>query len=157
MSMQPTPIRRQLIRMVLLTSAAVLLLTASSLFAYEFVTFRQSSQQQLATLGKAIAANSTAALAFDNVDDAESVLTALEADEHIVSAALYDQQGALFAVYPKGTALSGFPQQAGTPKATFRFEGDHLIGYQPVMQGTRRLGTLFVRSDLRAIDTRVRF
>ena len=157
MNTQPTPIRRQLIRMVLLTSAAVLLLTVSSLFAYEFVTFRQASQQQLRTLGKAIAANSTASLAFDNADDAESVLTALEADEHVVAAALYDRQGALFAVYPKGTAAGVFPQQPGTADATFRFEGNHLEGFQPVMQGSRHLGTLFVRSDLRAIDTRVRF
>ncbi len=157
MNAKPIPIRRQLIRMVLLTSAAVLLLTASSLFAYEFVTFRQASQQQLVTLGKAIAANSTAALAFDNADDAESVLAALEADEHIVGAALYDRRGGLFAVYPKGTPSSAFPQQPGTPETTFRFESDYLVGFQPVMQGTRRLGTLFVRSDLRALDTRVRF
>src|SRR3954463_15092284 len=111
MSSQPTPIRRQLIRMVLLTSAAVLLLTVSSLFAYEFVTFRQASEQQLRTLGKAIAANSTASLAFDNAEDAESVLTALEADDHVVAAALYDRQGALFAVYPKSTAADVFPQR----------------------------------------------
>ena len=143
--------------MVLLTSAAVLLLTVSSLFAYEFVTFRQASQQQLRTLGKAIAANSTASLAFDNADDAESVLTALEADEHVVAAALYDREGALFAVYPKSTAADAFPLRPDTGDAVFRFEGNHLEGFQPVMQGNRRLGTLFVRSDLRAIDTRVRF
>ena len=157
MNAQPTPIRRQLMRMVLLTSAAVLLLTVSSLFAYEFVTFRQASQQQLVTLGKAIAANSTAALAFDNADDAEGVLTALEADQHIVDAALYDRKGELFAVYPKGTPASAFPQQPANAEAISRFERDHLIGFQPVMQGSRRLGTLYVRSDLRAIDTRVRF
>jgi nitrate/nitrite-specific signal transduction histidine kinase len=50
-----------------------------------------------------------------------------------------------------------FPQRPGAPETTFRFEGDHLVGFQPVMQGKRRLGTLYVRSDLRAIDTRVRF
>ena len=59
--------------------AMVLLLTASSLFAYEFVTFRETSRQQLDTLGKAIAANSTAALAFDNPEDAENVLEAFAA------------------------------------------------------------------------------
>ena len=82
---------------------------------------------------------------------------ALEADEPVLGAALYDRRGTLFAVYPKGTEPSAFPQQPGTPDTTFRFEGDHLVGYQPVTQGVRRLGTLFVRSDLRAIDTRVRF
>jgi signal transduction histidine kinase/ActR/RegA family two-component response regulator len=143
--------------MVLLTSAAVLLLTTASLFAYEFLTFREASRQQLGTLGKAIAANSTAALAFDNADDAESVLAAFEADEHIVDAALYDRLGGLFAVYPKGTPASAFPPRVEAGAGSFTFEGAHLVGFQPVMEGGRHLGTLFVRSDLRAIDARVRF
>jgi signal transduction histidine kinase/ActR/RegA family two-component response regulator len=157
MSAQSTPIRTQLIRMVLLTSAAVLLLTTASLFAYEFLTFRETSRQQLGTLGKAIAANSTAALAFDNADDAESVLTAFEADEHIVGAALYDAHGELFAVYPRGTPANTFPQRPAANVSSFTFEGGHLVGFQPVMEGKRRLGTLFVSSDLQAIDARVRF
>lgn len=122
MSSATMPIRRQLIRMVLMTSAAVLFLTISSLFAYEFVTFRQTSMQQLGTLGKAIAANSTAALAFDNADDAESVLTAFEADEHIVGAALYDQRGQLFAVYPREprSALSRSDRVQALGSSAFR-------------------------------------
>ncbi|HEV7632088.1 MAG TPA: CHASE sensor domain-containing protein, partial [Steroidobacteraceae bacterium] len=106
MTARATPIRRQLIRMVLVTSSAVLLVTSSSFFAYELLTFRQTSLQQLNTLGEAIATNSTAALAFDNSDDAESVLAAFGADPHIVGAALYDQSGKLFAVYPTGTAAT---------------------------------------------------
>ena len=157
MSASSTPIRTQLIRMVLLTSAAVLLLTTSSLFAYEFLTFRQESREQLGTLGKAIAANSTAALAFDNADDAENVLSAFEADVHIVGAALYDAHGKLFAVYPKNTAAGAFPQQPAAGATNFTFEGAHLVGFLPVMEGERRMGTLFVRSDLRAINARVRF
>ena len=82
--------------------------------------------QQLGTLGKAIAANSTAALAFDNADDAESVLTAFEADEHIVGAALYDQRGQLFAVYPKGTPLSAFPQRPSTGAGALPLSRAHI-------------------------------
>ena len=63
MSTAGPAIRRQLIQMVLFTSGAVLLLTVTCLFAYDFLTFRQTSQRQLDTLGRAIAANSTAALA----------------------------------------------------------------------------------------------
>ena len=157
MDKRATSLRGQLIRMVLLTSAAVVLLTVSSLFAYELVTFRQTSRQQLGTLGKAIAANSTAALAFDNADDAETVLTAFEADQQIVGAALYDATGALFAVYPKGTPSTEFPAQVQAGPATFRFEGSNLVGYQPVMENGRRLGTLFVQSDLREMSKRMRF
>src|SRR4029078_9944183 len=100
MPSQPKAIRGQLMRMVLLTSGAVLLLTSASLFAYEFSTFREASRQRLETLGRAIAANSTAALAFANRDDAEDVLRAFDADPHIEAAALYDRSCNVFAAYP---------------------------------------------------------
>ncbi len=156
MSAQATPIRRQLIRMVLLTSCAVVLLTTAALFAYDFVTSRQSNRQQLDTLGRAIAANATAALAFDNSDDAESVLAAFEADRHIAVAALYDANGNLFAVYPKGTPPGEFPVRPQEKDPTYRFESSDLVGFLPVIESGRRLGTLFVKSDLRAINDRIR-
>jgi len=156
MSTQATPLRRQLIRMVLLTTAVVVLLTTATLFAYDFVTFRQANRQQLDTLGRAIAANATAALAFDNSDDAESVLAAFEADRHIVGAALYDRSGKLFAVYPKGTPLSQFPARAEDGNPSYRFESSYLVGFLPVSEDKRRLGTLFVKSDVRAINDRIR-
>jgi hypothetical protein len=40
-------IRRQLTQMVLFTSGAALLLAVISMFAYDFITFRQASQRQL--------------------------------------------------------------------------------------------------------------
>ena len=96
----PTPIRRKLMQMLLLTTGVVLLFTCSAFFTYELVTFRQTLVRQLDTLAKAIAANSTAALAFDNPGDARDALAAFKADPHIVAAALYDKTGALFASYP---------------------------------------------------------
>jgi signal transduction histidine kinase/ActR/RegA family two-component response regulator len=157
MAAQPKAIRGQLMRMVLLTSGAVLLLTSASLFAYEFATFREASRQQLATLGKAIATNSTAALAFANRDDAEDVLQAFDADPHIVAAALFDRGGKLFAVYPRDGGERELPTQVPSTPAPYRFDGGYLVGFQPVMEGERRMGTLFMKSDLRAINARVQF
>jgi signal transduction histidine kinase/ActR/RegA family two-component response regulator len=153
----PVPaIRRQLIQMVLLITGAVLLLTVSSLFAYDFVSFRQNSQRQLETLGRAIAANSTAALAFDNPDDAQSVLSAFEVDPHITHAALYRRDGARFAIYPKNAGANGFPTRLQADATGFHFEQGALVGILPVTEGSRRMGTLFVRSDLRALYDRIR-
>ena len=156
MSPQATPIRRQLIRMVLLTTGAVLLLTTAALFAYDFVSFRQSSRQQLDTLGKAIAANATAALAFDNREDAESVLAAFEADQHIVGAALYDRNGRLFATFPKNTPASAFPAHPDGTLSVYRLQNSGMEGFLPVIEGQRRMGTLFVSSDVHAIEERIR-
>src|SRR5882762_1199728 len=152
MGSSSTPIRRILMRMIFISSGAVLAVTTTAFCAYEFLTFRQSSVQQLQTLSQAIASNSTAALAFDNADDASVVLSAFRADPHIVAAALYDAQGRAFATYPQGLAAARFPARPGTPGYTFgRTE---LIGFQPVAEGSRRLGTLFVKSDLGAMYAR---
>ena len=152
MATSSIPIRRTLMRMIFISSGAVLALTTTAFCAYEFLTFRQSSIQQLQILSRAIASNSTAALAFDNADDASAVLAAFKADPHIVAAALYDAQGKAFATYPQGLAAARFPVRPGVPGYTFgRTE---LVGFQPVAEGSRRLGTLFVESDLGAMYAR---
>src|SRR5277367_6794759 len=109
MAAASTPIRRILMRMILLSSAAVLAVTTAAFCTYEFVTFRQSSTLQLQILSQAIASNSTAALAFQNAADAAAVLGAFKADPHIAAAALYDSKGSLFATYPEGMAAARLP------------------------------------------------
>src|SRR5215211_6154590 len=109
MSFKNTPIRRKLMTMILLTSGIVLLFTCSSFFIYEFVTFRQTSIRHLTTVGEVIAANSTAALAFDNKDDAREILSALQVEKDVVAGALYDKTGKLFCIYPEGISAGTFP------------------------------------------------
>src|ERR1700736_3894726 len=154
MARSSTPIRRTLMRMIFISSGAVLAVTTTAFCAYEFLTFRQSSIQQLQILSQAIASNSTAALAFDNADDASVVLGAFKADPHIVAAALYDAQGKPFATYPHGLAAARFPARPGALGYTFGRTA--LVGFQPVAEGSRRLGTLFVESDLGAMYARIR-
>jgi signal transduction histidine kinase/ActR/RegA family two-component response regulator len=146
-------IRSRLTRMLLLSSCAVLAITSSAFCAYEFLTFRESSVQQLEILSQAIASNSTAALAFDNAEDAAGVLGAFSADPHIVAAALYDAQGKLFATYPKTLAPTRVPAKAGA--SGYHFTRSALIRFQPVTAGADRLGTLYVESDLEAMYARI--
>src|SRR5260370_32712529 len=129
MAVSSTPIRRTLMRMIFISSGAVLAVTTTAFCAYELLTFRQSSVQQLQILSQAIASNSTAALAFDNADDASAVLAAFKADPHIVAAALYDSRGKAFATYPHGLAAARLPDQPRAPAYTF--ERTELIGFQP--------------------------
>jgi signal transduction histidine kinase len=147
-----TPIRRTLMRMIFLSAGAALVVTTSAFCAYEFLTFRQSSVQQLKILSQAIASNSTASLAFENAEDGANVLTAFRADPHITAAALYDAEGRIFATYPQGLAASQFPTRIGQGYRFGRFE---LVGFQPVVEGSRQLGVLFVKSDLSAIYARL--
>lgn len=141
-------------RVIALTSSVVLLLMVASYSAYEFFTFRQAMVRQLTILGETISTNSTAALAFQNSDDAAEILTALKSDKHIVAACLYDAQGNLFAKYPDHLPDSAFPKVL--QEENFHFENIHLAGFQNVMQNGKRLGTLYLRSDMGAMYERFR-
>src|ERR1700735_3410405 len=108
-----TPIRATLMRMIFLSAGAALVGTTSAFCTYEFLTFRQSTVQQLKILSQAIASNSTASLAFENAEDGANVLGAFKADPHITAAALYDDEGRIFATYPQGQTAAQFPTRPG--------------------------------------------
>lgn len=148
------PLRKKLMTMMLLPCAGVLLLTCGTLLAYEYATFRQSTLEHTATLARVIAANSTAALAFDNEDDAADVLATLKTEPHVTLAALYDQRGNLFVRYPPQAALGRFPP---APQADgFNFGPQLLEGFEPVREtAEQRLGTLYVRSDMSGMYDRL--
>jgi signal transduction histidine kinase/ActR/RegA family two-component response regulator len=154
MAIPSIPIRRTLARLTFISSGTVLVLTAASFFIYELVTFQQTNIERLQTLSAAIASNSTAALAFENVEDATAVLRAFRADPHIICAALYDRQDRLFATYPAGISADRFPPKMARPGYTF--SAGSLVGLEPVAEGSRQLGTLYVKSDLNAMYARVR-
>jgi signal transduction histidine kinase/ActR/RegA family two-component response regulator len=143
---QTPPIRRTLIKVIMVTCGAVMIMTSCAFFAYEYLTFRQLTLRNLEILGTAIAANSTAALAFDNTDDAREALSAFRAQPHVTTARLYMNDGRLIASYPDGAA-----RDLAMPSLRhegYRFEGGLLRGVQPVIQGNRRMGTLYLESDL---------
>src|ERR1700722_4441920 len=104
MPLKDAPIRRKLMLMLLLTSSIVMLLVCRTFFVYEYVTFRQTTVRQISTLGQVLASNSTAALAFENQDDAKEILSSLRHQNYVVAAALYDAKGVLFAQYPSSLA-----------------------------------------------------
>jgi len=150
------PIQRKLMTMILGISGVVLVLTCAAFIGYELVTFRQTAVRQLATLGEIIAAESTGAVAFDNQGDATEILAALKAERQITLACLYDRKGRVFARYPATAPDHFFP--SGPLPDGHRFVDGQLEGFTPVVQlaGKERFGTLYLNSDLAAMDERMR-
>lgn len=147
-------VRRKVIVAIMGTSITVLVLTCTVFVVYEYVSFRGSIIRGLATRGEIIAANSTAALAFENEADATHVLSAFRMDPHIVAACLYDRDGRLFAKYPLDAPDASFPPPSDLGGG--RFEDGHVVVFLPVAQGDRRFGTVFLKSDLSAMSERFR-
>jgi PAS domain S-box-containing protein len=154
MKLKDISIQRKLMRVILLTSGAVLFMTCAAFFAYEFITYRDITKRELSTMGQIVAANSTGALAFDSKGDATEILSALKAEKHIVVAALYDTSGNLFATYPAKAGATSLPAKI-KPNGYFFINGQ-LEGFEPVMQNGNRLGTLYLKNDLEAVYSRFR-
>jgi PAS domain S-box-containing protein len=147
------PIRRKLMTVILVTSGAALLLTCVAFIACEWITFRHGLVQNLSTLARITADNTTAALAFDNQGDADEVLSALRFERDVIAAGLYDNAGKLFAYYPTNAPASAFP--IAPEKQGHRFAQSHLILFQPVLEDNLRLGTLYLKSDASAMYERL--
>jgi PAS domain S-box-containing protein len=136
-------------RIMVLTSAAGIVLTCIALVVLQFTSSRSQAREQVSTLARVIATNSTAALAFDDRKDAAQVLASLYNEPNIVAAALYDKEGQLFARYPRTASPDTFPRVNG--EATY-FRGQYLEQFTSVReQRDQDLGFLFLRADLQPI------
>ena len=153
MAFRDIPIQRKLMRVILITSGTVLLLTSLALFSFELLRFQKNAQGQLSTLGQIIAANSTAALAFDSRDDANQILATLSARPSIVVACLYNANGEPFAYYPSSLSVNDLP---AVKKDGNLIELSHFAVFQPVVNENKRLGTLYLKSNMVIIYERFR-
>lgn len=136
----------------MLTSGIVLFMTCAAFFVYEYITAREMMRRQISTLGQIVANNSTAALAFDDHQDASEILEALKAEKNIKAAALYDENGNLFAKYPATISTFFLPAHPG--RLGYFFTDSYLQGFHTVEQDGTRLGTIFLRTDMQAMYQR---
>ena len=151
--LRDTPIKRKLMLVILLASGSALLLMGSALITYEVMTFRRSLAVNIGVLGEIIGSNSTASLAFRDAKSANEILSALSAEHQITSAAIYNNQGQIFARFPAGAPLGNFSQK---PHADgYHFHRSHLEMFRPIMLEKRRIGTIYLEADLAAMYFRV--
>jgi signal transduction histidine kinase/ActR/RegA family two-component response regulator/HAMP domain-containing protein len=138
-------IRRKLAILTMASCATALLLVSAAFVGYETITFRERTVRELTTLADIIGNRSTAALTFENQEDADEDLNCLAASKEITAAGLFKGER-LFAHYPKNSAVTNFPrvQEEGA-----FFEGDHLTLFHRIHSKGEVLGTLYLRSDLR--------
>lgn len=146
-------IKRKVMTVIMLASAAVLLVTVASFVTYDLSRFRQTAVQNLTSQARLIAENSAAALAFNDSDDASRVLSSLQSEPHITAAAIYDVRGKLFVKYPADVSPAGLP--AKPEKWSYKFENNSLKVFEPVVRSGAPLGTIFLCSDLSGLWQRL--
>jgi len=147
-------IKRKLMTIIMVASSVALLLFAAGSVAYELITYPSAMKRDLETLAGVIGSRATTALISGDKGDAEQTLRALIANVHINAAALYDNQGRVFAQYPARYTPPGFiPTRPENPGA--RFTKDRLILFDEIRLKGEPVGTLFLRSDLGERDARL--
>lgn len=152
------PIKRKLTMVILLTCSSSLLLAGTAMIAAESATSRQAMVENMTVLADLLGRNSTAALSFHRDEDAEEVkkmLSAVQADPHIMMICLYDKDNNRFADFTHSEAARDLP--AHSPADGHHFAGDYLELTQPVELEQKRIGTIFLRSDLGRISNRVQW
>lgn len=154
MTFRDVPIKRKIMTVMMLTSMTVLMLTVAVFLIYDISTYRSTMVENITTIARITADNSTAAMVYDVKADAERVLNWLKAEPQIVAAAIYEPNGAVFARYPANLPDSQLPRRI--MKQGSLFEERHLLVFEPIVQGDADLGTLYIRSNQSEFYRRLR-
>ena len=139
------PIRHKVTAITSIACCSVLLLAAIVLVAMEVVHQRRLVNQELDAVASIVGSNSTAAVYFEDRQSAVEILSALTVKPNIVSAIIYDTEGAQFAVYEnKPASERNNPSERGNDKVF-----DELIELsRPIRLDGEVIGRIVVKSNL---------
>ncbi|HEY4248507.1 MAG TPA: PAS domain S-box protein [Lacunisphaera sp.] len=147
------PVQRKMGIAMLATSTIALVLACGVFLEVEYAGYKRSIVHNVMTLAQISADNSTAAIAFVDKNGAKQNLEALHAEPQIITATLYDASGQLFARY-SSRPDEILPENPSAPPGV-RFENGYVIAVQPVVEGSRRLGTLYLQATMEQIYARM--
>ena len=147
------PVQRKMGIAMLATSTIALVLACGVFLEVEYAGYKRSIVHNVTTLAQISADNSTAAIAFVDKNGARQNLEALHAEPQIITATLYDANGRLFARY-SSRPDEILPENPDAPPGV-RFENGYVIAVQPVVEGSRRLGTLYLQATMEQIYARM--
>ena len=159
--LQNLPIKTKLIAMMMMTSSTAMLLMALAIAINEAVTERDTLEKELATLAHVIGSRSTGALTFNDSRTATENLSSLQAKKNIVYAAIFQQDGTLFAEFQptpqyrdnQKTDCSGL-NNALRQFFTKKFSGTTQISKEILLEG-ERIGKILIISSLQTFYTRL--
>src|SRR5882762_4250817 len=97
--LRATSIQRKLTLLVMITTSVALLLAAIQFILNDVADYRRRVVDDLAILAHIVGENCTSSLEFETPKEATNTLASLQAKPHILAAAVYSTNGALFASY----------------------------------------------------------
>jgi len=150
-------ITKKLTRMNLLVSGAALLFACVAFFTYDWITFRERMVLNREIEARIIAANTTSALVFNDPVSASNTLAAFRASPRVLFAAIYTAKGKPFAAYWRDNRAANPPElpESTNPSDQYAFQNGELDLSSPIFLQGQRVGTVYIRSDLRDMEDRL--
>ncbi len=147
-------IRHQLIALTTSISIVSFVVGAALFGVAEARAARQQLRDELQVIATVVAENTASAVAFDDRPTAESNLLQLDHFPGVLEACVWSANGELFATHVAAGHGAFEPPAIEPASATISDHGVRL--FLPIIAGGEQLGTLYVSSDLRRVDARLR-
>jgi CheY-like chemotaxis protein/HPt (histidine-containing phosphotransfer) domain-containing protein len=154
-------IRHKLTAVVVLTSTIVLVLASAIYLTNDLITYRKNLVHNVSTLAEMIAIGSGAAVIFEDQEAARMSMATLRSDPSIVAAHLIVDGDRVFASYLRD---DGAPPLAlsdaslgllRAPQGDHKYSPGHLDLTKKIVVDDEVIGTVWIRSDLAELDSRV--
>ena len=145
-------IRNKLTGGMMATSALALLVSGFSSVALSDYVLLKELEIELSSLARITGYNCQAALEFRIQEDVERILGGLQEKPSILMGAILDSQGKVFALYQK-SGLSQGSEIPEPPQDETIMTNKFMHVFLKIRRGDKALGTLYLRDDLRALQT----
>ena len=143
-------IKRKLITIIMVVCTLVVTTGSALYISYQQIMSRHQLVDTMACHAQIVGNNCTAALAFEDADDARDILASLRAAPSVTFACVYTKEGAVLAQYQRdgdGPILA----PPACEQQNQRFAEGHLLLYRRIWQADEPLGTVYVKADLHAV------
>ena len=139
-------INRKLTLMLVGSSLVALLLVSAGFVAYALLTLQATTRQDVSTLADILALQSPAPLNAGDNNGGKAVLGVLTAKKHIQAACLYRGDTVFATYYASGQTIRPVPPRPEPDGC--RLENDQMFLCKGIESQGRRIGSLYLRSDL---------
>jgi signal transduction histidine kinase len=139
--------RWKLTLIVMLSCVVSLVAACSAFVGFDLYFFRQAAVKELQSTARLLSAANSVSLESGDHGAVQLSLAALRTQEQIVAVAVYDVENRVVAAHRQVGMDEPIPERPDAVDS--RFRGDSLTFYSPVMVGERRIGTVYLKADLR--------
>ncbi len=145
MKLKNISIKHKIEVIILISSAAVLLLCIGLFMLLEIVSARDEAESRLKALAFVLGANSSAAIVFKDAGAAREVMSSLSSQGDILQARIFSPSGNLFAEYNSKLHIH---DKEFSDKSNYGFILGQVVVSEPVIAHNENIGTIQIIADM---------